>query len=281
MRISKMFSPMSLQRVLSNGSIFLLFCMLVGCASNPYKDCYAPIPSPLTERFATPRNTGTVKVRPVISEEEFLDIMDEGYLPIGRCSYEGPHLPFSHAIDVAEQKGADLVLVDEIFKTRETRTSVLLLPTTRTSYTYGNASYHGPYGSYGYGSYSGTTTTTDLNAVPITQRVNIYNQTVMFLRKVDLSSLYGVILYVPPRLPGTKSEDECPVTIWSVQRGSKAEADGLRRGKRVLSINGKRVFTRKDSAPYLLDPQKIKSIEVMTSSPVKTDKSNAVNKENL
>ena len=200
-------------------------------------------------------------LRGVTQEDEVIAYMEQGYLPIGTSSFTAPHCTWTFLIDLAQEKGADLVLIDATFKKTKTYTSVLFLPQTQTSYTYGSVNAYSRYGST-YGSYSATTTTTSVQAVPVQKEVDIFNQTVMFMRKANFANFFGAILYVPKRVPGVNDDEFFRVTILAILKGSEAERQGLKKGQKVVKINNKEIKTRKDYAQFLNKPNTITSIEV-------------------
>jgi S1-C subfamily serine protease len=153
------------------------------------------------------------------------------------------------------------VLIDETFKETKTYTSVLFLPQIQTSYTYGHVNAYSSNGS-AYGNYSATTTTTTMQPVSTQKDVDIFNQTVMFMRKADFSDFFGAILYAPKRVPGVNDNEYFGVTILAILRGSEAERKGLKKGQKVVKINNQEIKTRKDYAQFLNNPNTITSIEV-------------------
>lgn len=250
---------------------FALLC-LAGCVGNRYEEAYVPRPSVLAERFAKGA-PGPVILRPVTTEEGVLEALESGYVPLGNSTFTGDHCPWACAVDFAEKIGADLVLIDERHKGVEARTSILYLPSYQYSYSYGTvhstaygAIYAPSYTAYGvgssYGTYSGNTLSTTYNAVPVQRVVNVYDQTAMFLRKGDFGDFYGAILRQSPRLPDEAPDAEIPVRVFAVLKGSQARKDGLSRGQRVLSINGKAIRTRADFTPFAEAPERIRSVEV-------------------
>lgn len=255
--------------------------VLCGCITNDYADHYVTRTdgTALVARYGLPPPE-SAKIRPVISEDDFLSIMEEGYVPVGEASFVGRHAPWWLALDVAKENQCHLVLIDERFKTKKTYTSILYLPTILNAYMHGtvyaddylptilNAYTHEVVCADGqYGSYSGTTTTDGTDAVSVSQTVSLYDQTAMFLRKVDLSGMYGTLLYLPPSLPGIKPDAPCPVTVLAVARGSQAEKDGIKRGDRLAAINGKRLSSRRDAVPFRENPMLIRSVEVLAPGP--------------
>ena len=142
----------------------------------------------------------------------------------------------------------------------------MFLPSTSTTYTHGsvNASAWSSRGGYAHahGTYSGSSTTHTLNAVPVQRGRDIYTHDAMFFKKIDTTNLYGVNWFVPKRLPTEAQDAPIQVRVLSVIRGSQAEKDGIKRGQIVKAINGVAINTRKDMASYLDGTAVITKVEV-------------------
>lgn len=247
--------------------IVLLFILATsGCMTNYYEQYYTDKDRAYFDDL-TPMDLGEeVLLKVAISESDVLDMMEDGYLPIGVSSFYSPYNTMVCAVDTAEKHGAQAVLLDIKFKETKEYTSVIFLPSTTTSYSYGtsSATAYGRYGSAtAYGTYTGTTTSTTMNAVPVQKSVDLYTHNALFFKKVDPKSFYGVIPFIPKRLPTEKVSDSVPVTILAVLHGSKAEADGLKRGMKVKSINNNPISNRKSIAPYSKTIKLIESVEVI------------------
>ena len=179
--------------------------------------------------------------------------MEEGYEVIGNASFSAPYTPLLLAVDTAYKHSASLVLTDIRFKEEKQYTSIIYLPSYSTTYHHGNVA-----GT----TYNGTSNTMTVNAVPIQSTVNIYTHDVLFFKKVNMLEQYGVFWHIPKRLPTEPVDAPVVVHILAVVHGSRAEADGLRRGQRLKSINGTPIINRQDIAPYLNNRIHIETVEV-------------------
>lgn len=244
----------------------LLALPLCGCLTNNYEEFYVDMTDSGRHHPAdTQTNQGPVILKAVTTEDDVIDLLEDGYVVLGRSSFQGPYTPFSCAVDTAEAHGATLVLLDVRYKESKTYTSVMFLPSYSTSYTQGTGTataYSGGSTTSVFGSYSGTTTTTTMNAVPVQQNQDIYCHDAMFLRKLPSPWTYGAILRVPERLPGEEADARISIVIQAVLHGSKAENDGLRRGQIVAKINGKDIKTRNDVWTFVRNPSLVKKVEV-------------------
>lgn len=223
-----------------------LFCLSAlfvcyGCLTNHYERYYVSTGDSALDGFGG--RDANVELRVATTEDDVLDLMEQGYVSVGYSSFVAPYTAMSMAVDTARKHGASLALIDIRYKETKKYTSVIFLPSTSTSYTYGNISSGG--------TFSATTATTTMNAVPIQRECRIYNHDAMFFKKVDSANDYGVRLFVPKRLPTEKPDEPICVRVLAVLRGSPAERDGVRRGQVVVKVNDVPIETRKDIAPFL------------------------------
>ena len=232
----------------------LVLAAMAGCMTNHYEEFYASVDDSYFESLdAIKRPNEPVALKIATSEEDVINIIEEGYLPIGASSFLSDYNGMTCAVDTAEKHGAQLVLFDIKFKETKNYTSILFLPSTSTSYTHGTV---------GNRRYSGTVTTTTINAVPVQRSVDLYNHNALFFKRVDPNAFYGIVPFIPKRLPTESADAIVPVTILGVVHGSRAEADGFKRGQKITTINGMPVGTRKSIAPFTSSITAIKSVEV-------------------
>ncbi len=230
--------------VLSFGILFS------GCLTNNYEKFYVETNPVATSIKRAPLD---IKLRTVSTEDEVIDVMEEGYAAVGYSSFIAPYTPMSCAVDTAVKHGAELVLLDIRFKEEKQYTSVMFLPSYTIGNSYGNVSTT-VYGAGGmgtaHGTYSGTTTLMTMSAVPVNKTIELYNHNAMYFRKIDTSKTYGVLWSVPKRLPGEAIDAPITVKVQAVYHGTDAEKAGIKRGAIVKAINGKAIKTRQDIAPY-------------------------------
>lgn len=234
------------------GSLILI--ALTGCMTNYYEEYYVSRDNSYFDALAAitqPNESVVLKIATL--EEDVINIIEEGYLPIGASSFLSDYNGMTCAVDTAEKHGAQLILFDIKFEETLNYTSVLFLPSMSTSYTYG---------TIGNRPYSGTTTTTTMNAVPVQSSVDIYSHNALFFKKVDPKAFYGIVPFIPKRLPTESANAIVPVTILGVLHGSQAEADGFKRGQKITAINGTTISNRKSIAPFSNSITTIKSVEV-------------------
>ena len=177
---------------------FVVALPICGCLTNYYEQYYVDTVGQM--QTAPAPDVQSVELKIATTEEDVLNLIEDGYASIGYSSFTGPYTPMSLAVDTAEKHGASLALLDIRYKQTKQYTSVMFLPSYSSSYSHGTVST-----SYGYGSYSGTTTTTTLNAVPVQREVEIYSHDAMFFRKIETSGLYGGKLFVPKRFADRES----------------------------------------------------------------------------
>ena len=241
-------------------------CALSGCATNNYEEFFVSRNRQYFNALPTFKAEDPVKLRLCVKEEDVVDAMEDGYVPVGSSSFHAPYSSMAYAVDTAKAHGAQLVFFDFKFKEKEERTSVIFLPSTSTSYSHGtvNASvYSGGRTAFGTGTYSGSTTTTTMNAVPVNYKVDIYTHNALFLRRINPKDFYGLIPFIPRKLPMEKPLAIIPVTVLAVVHGSQAEKDGIVKGQRIKSINGSPLSNRASVEPFSRSITSIKKVEVV------------------
>ena len=146
---------------------------LAGCCTNHYGEFYAELDVP------DGRPSGKeVELRAMVSPDEVKALTDAGYVMIGHSSFQGPYEPLSLAIDVAEERGADLVLANVVYRETKEYQTIEYVPSYSTYYSfgYGHGRRHGPR--------AGSTTVTTYTPVQATRQVAIYNHDAMFFARV-------------------------------------------------------------------------------------------------
>ena len=245
---------------------FSFLVVLAGCMTNHYKEYYRSKDNSYYADLQAIKIPGqSVELKIASTEEDVINIIEDGYLPIGVSSFLSAYNGMTCAVDTAEKHGAQLILFDIKFKETQNYTSVVFLPSTSTSYTHGtiNATAYS-YGrtAYASGNYSGSTTTTTMNAVPIQRNIDIYSHNALYFKKIDPKAFYGIVPFIPKRLPTESPDVSVPVTILGVVHGSQAEIDGFKRGQRITAINGMPISNRKSIVPFSSSITSIKSVEV-------------------
>jgi hypothetical protein len=244
--------------------IIAIASLFGGCLTNHYDKFYVDTQG--DKIIESIHGNAPVEIRTATTEDDVLNLMEEGYVSIGHSSFIAPYTPLSLAVDTAEEKGAALVLVDVRYKETEQYTSVMYLPSTSTTYSYGNVSGNAWSLRGGYThlnrTYFGSSTTHTLNAVPVQRSRDIYSHDAMFFKKIDTSKSYGVNWFLPKRLPTEAADAPIQVRVLAVLKGSQAEKDGIKRGQIVKAINGVAINNRKDMAPFLDTPGVITKVEV-------------------
>jgi hypothetical protein len=165
--------------------IITVASLFEGCLTNHYDKFYVDTQG--DKIIESIHGNAPVEIRTATTEDDVLDLMEEGYVSIGHSSFAAPYTPFSLAVDTAEEKGAALVLIDVRYKNTKQYTSVMFLPSTSTTYTHGHVSANAWSSGGGYahvnGTYSGSSTTHTLNAVPVQRSRDIYSHDAMFFKR--------------------------------------------------------------------------------------------------
>lgn len=257
-------------RIFAQSRLFttlLLSTSFVGCMTNLYEQHYHDKERSYVNALSAVDVREDIILKIAVSEDDVLSLMEDGFLPIGSSSFLAPYSPMVCAIDTAEDHGAQAVLFDIKFKETKEYQSIIYLPSYSTSYTYGNV--NATAYSYGMGqsvnvngTYSGTTTSVSSTPVAVQESVDIYSHNALFLKKVDPKSFYGIVPFIPKRMPTEKKDDKVEVTVLAVLHGSKAESDGIRRGMKITSINGKKITNRTSVLPFSKSITAIHDVEV-------------------
>lgn len=221
-----------------------------GCFVNHYEKNYIPHESGLAQQFPK-SHRGDVELAVVTTESGVMQCIEAGYIPLGTASFSEMHCPWYLAIDQAEDVGADLVLLEERYSHTVKRPSVIFLP-----------SYHTTYVSSTWGARSRTVVTTSVSAQIAEIPEEIFQQDALFMRKIGSDSFYGAFLDVPQRLPDEPIDKHITVSVFAVVKGSLAAKAGLKRGQRVVGINGVPITTYKSIEPFLKDLKSIRMVEV-------------------
>ena len=243
------------------GMVGVIACLLAGCQMNRYENFYTSFGEQPDVKAS--QDESSIILKPAISMDDIVSIMEDGYEIIGSSSFESSYAPMSYAVDTAKKHGAELVWLNIVYKETRQETEIIPVPSTSTTYVSGSIDGRVGYGMNNsvHGSYSGTATTTTIIPVPIQVDVEIYQHDAVFYRKIDLSKRYGIIWHIPPRLPTESIDSPTTVSVMGVMHGSRAEKDGTRRGQIIRAINGKPIRTRRDVAPFLANELSIKEVE--------------------
>jgi len=192
------------------GSINIIISIIfTGCATSGYKTFY--------KQYGTNEQLQQVKLN---SNYKFLEKGEEpqvystnnfdidskklrarGYVPIGASSFNGAYEDTKNAINQAKRIGATLVLIKSSYTNTETRTSTLLLPDNKTTYSSGrsntNSTYNSNNGYTGYGNantnYYGSSTTYGTKAIPYTKNTRRYDQSAMYFIKNTKPPKFGTL----------------------------------------------------------------------------------------
>lgn len=201
---------MKLNKSILIGSISVIISIiLTGCATSGYKTFY--------KQYGTNEQLQQIKLN---SNYKFLEKGEEpqvystnnfdvdskklrakGYISIGASSFNGAYEDTQSAINQAKRIGATLVLIKSSYTNTETRTSTLLLPDNKTTYSSGrsntNATYNSNNGYSGYGNantnYYGNSTTYGTKAVPYTINTRRYDQSAMYFIKNTKPPKFGTL----------------------------------------------------------------------------------------
>jgi serine protease Do len=175
----------------------LLLALLTGCA-NPYAKFYEDLtktwPRERQLRLLAPTNQPELRAAaPPRHEDEFRQLAERNYVPIGLAQFQGGKPTRKNLLAQAHKVGADVVVYSSYLSHTEKgveRVSTYQPGQTYTTTTYGtaNASAYGSgYNAFGYGNYSGYTTTTSSGTVRtdfVPYERQVYSHNALFWRRV-------------------------------------------------------------------------------------------------
>lgn len=236
-----------------------LLMLTGGCIRNVYRDTFIPSNGVLPE----PEGSGEVTMRmadPDSVRQLVADAMSEGWVVVGQSGFNGMHNPWSKAIDLAKEKGADLIVLCENYSGMGERSAVVLDTVYVHTYEFGNVNVwrHGRYQPRPYSGFSTAAVTQERQvAIP----VRLYDQSAVFMRRDTTIGKFGLVLSYKPRTPDVPLSASVDVQVGIVVKNSPAAKQGIRSGQKVTKINGISVKTYADLARALGADEKIVSAE--------------------
>jgi len=242
--------------------LILFLIVLSGCASNPYKKFYND-QTEGKELLSLPVIIPTEKPRMIQGtdpKESYKEMTREGYLMLGYSEFHGAISDEEDALSFAEKIQAEVVVVFSKYTGTKSGSVPIMMPTTQTSYSTGNATLYGSngntYNAYG----SGTTTTygSQTNYMPFS--VDQYDQGAQFWIKGK------------PRTFGANAQDLSEerrkeissnkgVELALVIKGSPAFKADFFEGDVIKKIDGKEIGTIQEYSETLAS-LKGKNIEI-------------------
>lgn len=163
--------------------------LLAGCESG-YEKFYVDV-IPAVQEWVEPHNPAEIPVIYSSSGDFDADVysmFENGYLPIGSVSFNGPIESQDNIIEQAKKVGADAVVASSEFTNSVTSSIPITTSTPVTTYHSGSATAYGSGGS-AYGTYSGTSTTYVPSTTYIPVTVNRYDQSAIFFARMKPSCL--------------------------------------------------------------------------------------------
>ncbi|MBK1852540.1 PDZ domain-containing protein [Marinobacter sp. 1-4A] len=230
--------------------IICIFALVIlsGCAASGYQQFYKPyvdvntLPEPeLIQEGQEPQVYGTDNF-----DRDIRILRAKKYVAIGYSSFNGGYEDTKNAQTQARRIGATIVLVNSQYTNTQTTTSTLFLPDTQTTYHSGSANaystYNINYGGYGSvntnATYSGTSTTYGTKAVPITTHQRRYDQTAIYLVKINPKMKFGVFLQDLTPEMRTRNERNTGAFVDLVFEDTAAFYSNVLPGDIIISIDG-------------------------------------------
>jgi hypothetical protein len=193
-----------------------LSALLTGCAIDPvaeyYQDLTKQMPVSIQQKLLPPTNAEPQVVQTTLGEQSKKDarnLMEQGYVMVGEVDFSGPAVTQSELVQQAKKSGADIVLftVDFMGTQEGVRPLITYQPgQTSTTSEFGtvNANAYGSGGyASGFGTYSGTATTTSsgtFNTQYVPYQYNVYQSTAAFFRRMKPTLLGARLTPIPDNL---------------------------------------------------------------------------------
>lgn len=228
--------------------IIIILAILSGCAASGYQQFYKSyvdvntLPEPeLIQEGQEPQVYGTDDF-----ERDIRALRAKKYVAIGYSSFNGGYEDTKNAQRQAKLIGATIVLVNSQYTNTQTTTSTLFLPDTKTTYHSGSANaystYNNSYGGYGSvntnATYSGTSTTYGTKAVPITTNQRRYDQTAVYLVKINPKMKFGIFLKDLTPEMRAKNERNTGAFVDLVFEDTAAFYSNVLPGDIIISVDG-------------------------------------------
>ena len=187
---------------MKNFFILITALILSGCATSGYQQFYnesvdtTTLPNPiLLKDGEDPEILGSNDL-----ERDIQTLRAKRYAVIGSSSFNGSFEKENNVAEQARRVGATLVLIQSEYTNTQTTTSTLYMPSTNTAYTTGKATSStnlntntGIYGTANTNTnYNQTTTFQGSKAIPITRHQRRFDQTAVYLVKIDPKVRLGV-----------------------------------------------------------------------------------------
>lgn len=219
--------------------ITIFSILLVGCASNPYRDFYEA-------NTFSPEDEATFEFlkenqEPILVEgnkDTLEEALSNGYNVLGTSSFNGPTSSKDAIISQAKHVKATHVIFNSEYTDTESGTYAIAMPDYKTSNTYGTV-----YGNNGnWETYSGTTTTQGTTWIPKSYNVRRYNQSAAFLvhsnKKYNLGILFQDLNNSQRQIIGRNTG----VLVNIVINGTPAFKSNFLKGDILLEINGTSIY---------------------------------------
>jgi len=212
----------------------LLSIVVVGCATSGYQQYYKAFLAQDPSDLEFLADSASPKI--YLSDDLARDIrimQSKGFVGVGSSSFNGQIGSEKQIEDQARRVKATMVLVNSKYTGTLTQTVPLFLPDVSTTYSHGSV-----YGTGGYGTYSGTSTTYGSTVVPMTTQQQRYDQTAVFLVKSKRKMKFGVFLHdLTPELQASL-ERNTGALVTAVREDSPAFLANILPGDILIEIDG-------------------------------------------
>jgi hypothetical protein len=218
-----------------------------------YQDNIQSMRPEIRQRLLPPSGQPQIDVVPLPKvQDEAMRFIEQGFIEIGIASFSGPAGTRAQAIEQAEKVGAEFVIVGSEYS----RTAQGVLPSlsvqpgqTYTTQEHGTVTANTfPGGNFGYGSYSGTATTTTLPTFQTQYtpyQIPIYSQIALFWGR-SKPGIFGAQFAPIPGDVRAKLERNTGAFVAAIVEGSPAFKANVIRGDIIIQFGNIPVATVQD-----------------------------------
>jgi hypothetical protein len=237
----------------------ILGIFLTGCSTNPlakfYQDYTKQMPVALQQRLLPPNgNPQIISIAPNQHKIEAHQLEEKGYLLIGVAAFNGPAITQSQLNEQAKRTSAGMVVVSSqflgnqqgvrpIFTYQPGQTYITSESGTFNANVYNNGGY-----ASGFGTYSGSATTTSsgtLNTQYVPYEYSIYGTAASFWRHVK-PPVFGAGFDSIPEDMRTKLQRNRGAYINTIVQDSPAFKANILEGDVIIQIADKSIMSNQD-----------------------------------
>ncbi len=254
--------------------ICFIFLLLVGCTNNPYKKYYKSYNFYKEEPLKDKKDIRIEKTSIPLTETDIEKFLFEkernGYVALGFSAFREESVSENKIKRFAAEIGANLVVYSKTYLGKHSYETVISMPVYSTTTSSGSIYNY----DYGNSYYTGTSTTTSTQYIPITETMYIYGYESIFFKKLTEEEIgYGMLICDIEdirdnfKIPKDITEG---IVVFNVFKGSQAYKDGFLARDIIVKIDEKKILNQYSLEELDFLSQKEKRIvEVLRNGKIK------------